>query len=127
MMNNFTETVGGAWKRKTNTDVFASLSSQLLEDRNSKPAEPSIHRRYSLSDISPSSDSLCLTLTKEILLKCGGVEDPSCLFEVDVTRLGLEGVDDDLSSSFSSLKKIVAADNTLSLGRLHDFYECIYY
>ncbi|CAH8430814.1 unnamed protein product [Heterobilharzia americana] len=123
--NPLTKNKGGAWKRKTNTDVFASLSSQLLEDRNSKPAEPSIHRRYSLSDISPSSDSLCLTLTKEILLKCGGVEDPSCLFEVDVTRLGLEGVDDDLSSSFSSLKKIVAADNTLSLELFKHFNNLI--
>ncbi|CAH8430554.1 unnamed protein product [Heterobilharzia americana] len=123
--NPLTKNKGGAWKRKTNTDVFASLSSQLLEDRNSKPAEPSIHRRYSLSDISPSSDSLCLTLTKEILLKCGGAEDPSCLFEVDVTRLGLEGVDDDLSSSFSSLKKIVAADNTLSLELFKHFNNLI--
>ncbi|KAH8855317.1 X-ray radiation resistance-associated protein 1 [Schistosoma japonicum] len=78
---------------------------------------------FSCGNYSSSSDIVISNLTCEILLKRGLVKDPSCLYEVNVSCLGLEGIESGLHSRFTSLRKIAAADNTLSLDLFKGFNE----
>ncbi|CAH8443227.1 unnamed protein product [Schistosoma curassoni] len=97
--NPLTKDKGGIWARRVK-DGLITLGS------NEEP---------SFSDFSSSSDAPNITLTSELLLKRGLFKDQSCICEVDVSCLGLEGMEPDLHLKLTSLKKLVAADNTLSL------------
>ncbi|CAI2723150.1 unnamed protein product [Schistosoma spindalis] len=103
--NPLTKDKGGVWARGVKNSLTTSISNEEA---------PS-------SDFSTSSDTPNITLTSELLLKRELFKDPLCICEVDLSCLGLEDVEPDLHLKFTSLRKIVAADNTLSLESFEKF------
>ncbi|XP_018647844.1 putative ras suppressor protein 1, rsu1 [Schistosoma mansoni] len=102
---------GGIWARGVKDDLITSVFDE----------------QHSFCDFSSSLDAPNITLTSELLvrslfticllyqLKRGLIKDPQCICEVDVSCLGLEDLEPDLHLKFTSLRKLVAADNALSL------------
>ncbi|CAH8826335.1 unnamed protein product [Trichobilharzia szidati] len=111
---SLTKSQGGEWAKIRTVNALDTKSHATINDNIVKGESQNILERYSFADSSLSSDSLCSYLTCEILLKRGSVQDPTRLFEVDVSAMGLENIETDLHNKFSSLRKITASDNAFS-------------
>ncbi|CAH8442834.1 unnamed protein product [Schistosoma rodhaini] len=107
--NPLTKDKGGIWARGDKNGTIASVFDQ----------------HPSFCGLSSSLDTPNITLTSELLLKRGLIKDPQCICEVDVSCLGLEDLEPDLHLKFTSLRKLVAADNALSLECFKNFNELV--
>nr|CAH8823757.1 unnamed protein product [Trichobilharzia regenti] len=111
---SLTKSQVGEWTKIRTVNACGIKSHSIISDSIVKAESQNSLERYSFADFSLSSDSLCSYLTCEILLKRGSVQDPTRLFEVDVSAMGLENIETDLHNKFSSLRKITATDNAFS-------------